>query len=108
MCVELEPQDDFERELRQAFDRRPAPPGLKRKIMARRSPRVRHTFFTWQGMAASLLLTGVLAGAAALHMREEHRKEEAAREQVFIALRITGRALNQVNSRLTHGRGPQD
>jgi len=108
--VELEPQDDFERELRQAFERRPAPPGLKRKIMARRqTPRAQHSFMTWQRMAASLVLTGVLAGAAAYRVREEHRKEEQAREQVFMALRITGRALNHVNSSLAaHGHGPQD
>lgn len=108
--MELEPQDDFERELRQAFELRPAPPGLKRKIMARRQPqRAPQSFFTWQRMAASLVLTGVLAGAAAYRVREERRKEEAARDQVFIALRITGRALNQVNSRLaTHGHEPQD
>jgi hypothetical protein len=29
--------DEFEREVRQALERRPAPPGLKRKLMDRRS-----------------------------------------------------------------------
>jgi len=45
--VEFEPMDEFEQELRQAFVRRPAPPSLKRKLMARRAEkrqtRHRHT-----------------------------------------------------------------
>lgn len=108
---EMEPEDDFERELRQAFARRPAPPGLKRKLMERRRPsQVHRSFVSWQRMAAALVLTAVLAGGAAWHEREEKRKEEAAREQVLTALRITSRALNQMNSQLAiRGRsGSQD
>lgn len=103
---EMEPQDEFERELRQAFARRPAPPGLKGKLMARRrASQIRHSFVTWQRMAAALVLTAALAGGAAWREREERRKEEAARDQVLTALRITNRALNQVNLRLaTRGR----
>jgi hypothetical protein len=56
-------------------------------------------------MAAALVLTAALAGGAAWREREERRKEEAARDQVLTALRITNRALNQVNLRLaTRGR----
>ena len=36
MCVELEPMDELERELRQALERQPAPPSLKRKVIERR------------------------------------------------------------------------
>jgi hypothetical protein len=40
---------------------------------------------------------------------EERRKEEAAREQVSTALRITSHALNQMNARLAaRRRGTQD
>jgi hypothetical protein len=50
------------------------------------------------------------AGAGAeWKMREEHRQEEAARTQVLTALRITHRALNQMNTQLAaHGREAQD
>ena len=108
---EMEPEDDFERELQQAFARRPAPPGLKHKLMERRrSSQIERSFVSWQRMAAALVLTAVLAGGAAWRQREERRKEEAAREQVLTALRITSRALNQMNSQLAvHGRsGSQD
>jgi hypothetical protein len=93
--------DDFERELKQAFERRPAPPSLKRKLMERRrAAKVRQSFLTWQRMAAALVLTAVLAGGVEWRIVSERRKEEAAREQVLMALRITSRALNQMNARL--------
>lgn len=104
-------EDEFERELRQAFARRPAPPGLKRKLMERRrTAQMQRSFVSWQRMAAALTLTALLAGGAAWHQRDERRKEEAAKEQVLTALRITGHALNQMNSQLSvHGRaGSQD
>lgn len=113
--MKFEPGDDFERELQQAFGRRPAPPSLKRKLLerrlteGRRRPQLHRQFVTWQRLAASMALVAVLAGGAAWRNREERRKEEAAREQVLTALRITSRALNQMNLRLAaHGRATQD
>ncbi len=98
--------DDFERELKQALERRPAPPSLKRKIMQRRrqqSEARRHGYWlVWQRAAAGLLVAAMLGGAMEwrIHKAEERRKGEEARRQVMIALRITGRALNEMNARL--------
>jgi hypothetical protein len=102
--------DEFEREIQQAFERRPAPPGLKRKLMEKRRARKSYdSFFTWQRLAASIALTAVLAGGFEWHNIQERRKEEAAREQVMTALRITSHALNQMNARLaSRRRGAQD
>jgi hypothetical protein len=106
--------DDFERELRQAFERRPAPPGLKRRLQERglmdsqRRPQAQRPFVTWQRLAASVALTAVLAGGVEWRIVEERRKEEAARQQVLTALRITSRALNQMNARLAARHGGQD
>jgi hypothetical protein len=102
--------DDFEQELRQAFERRPAPPGLKRKLMERRSARTpRHISVIWQRLAASIVLIAALAGGIALRQREEQRKDEAARQQVMKALRITAHALNQMNAQLAaHSRAAQE
>jgi hypothetical protein len=101
--------EDFEEELRQAFARRPAPPSLKRRLMEkRRAPRPHRHAVVWQRLAASLALTAVVAGGFAWRDREEHRQGEAARQQVLIALRITGHALNHMNAQLAaHGRGAQ-
>ena len=59
--------DDFEKELEQAFQRRPAPPSLKRKVMERRglmSMERRHShWLIWQRVAAVLVMVAVLGGA---------------------------------------------
>jgi len=108
--VDIDPVDEFERELRGAFERRPAPPSLKRRLMEkRRAKQVVRPWVTWQRLAASLALTAVLAGGVEWRIVEERRKEEAAREQVFTALRITSHALDQMNARLAaRRRGNQD
>lgn len=101
---------DFEQELRQAFARRPAPPGLKRKLMERRRVQRPHRpQVFWMRLAASILLVAVVAGGVAWREVEQRRKEQAARQQVMMALRITSRVLNQMNARLAaHRRAAQD
>ena len=108
--MKVEPIDEFEQELHQAFERRPAPPGLKRKLMARRSARApRHISVIWERLAASIVLVAALAGGIALRQREAQREEEAARQQVMKALRITAHALNQMNAQLAaHDRAAQE
>lgn len=102
--VGQEPIDEFERELQQALERRPAPPGLKRKVMAERArlrtERIRSRTVIWQRLAASLAITAVVGGGLAWREREQERKGEEARRQVMIALRITGHALNQMKTQL--------
>ena len=99
-----EPTDEFERELHQAFERRPAPPSLKRKLMERRrrqnTERLRHRMVFWQRLAACVVLTGALSGVYAWHSAAERRKGEEAREQVFTALRIANHALNEMGAQL--------
>jgi hypothetical protein len=102
--VEFEPMEDFERELSQALERRPAPPSLKRRLMERRQGRQTQRSKTrsvvWQRLAACLVLAVVLGGAYQWRRVEERRKGEAARAQVLTALRITGHALDEMNLRL--------
>lgn len=98
--------DDFEKELQEALQRRPAPPSLKRRMLEQRGRRLimrRHSqVLLWQRLAASLALAAVLGAGADWGIRrlQDRRKGEEARRQVLIALRITGYALNQVNTRL--------
>ena len=103
--MELEPMDEFERELKQAFERRPAPPSLKRRILQqrsrRRTERVHSYTVWWQRLAASVLLAGVIAGGYSWRQIEERRKGEEARQQVLTALRITNHVLNDLNRQLT-------
>jgi hypothetical protein len=102
--VGIEPLDDLERELQQSMVRLPAPPGLKRKIMARKqardAERTHRRVIFWQRLAASVVLCGAVSGALTWHNVQERRKGEQARQQVMIALRIAGRALDQMNAQL--------
>lgn len=96
--------DEFERELKQAMERRPAPPSLKRRIMqqrgVRRTQRVHSYTVWWQRLAASVLIAGVLAGGFGWRQMDERRKGEEAKRQVMTALRITNQVLNNMNRRL--------
>jgi hypothetical protein len=83
--VEPEPIDEFERELQQAMERRPAPPSLKRRIMqqrsTRRTQRIHSHIVLWQRLAASLVLAGVLGGTYAWQQKKSaaRAKKPAAR-----------------------------
>jgi hypothetical protein len=104
-----EPIDEFERELQQALQRRPAPPGLKRKIMARRRPQLnRAQGPLWMRLAASIAIVALIGVGVVERNREEERKGEAARQQVFTALRLTNRALTHVNQQLASHNRRQD
>jgi uncharacterized protein involved in tolerance to divalent cations len=104
--------DDFEQELQQAMLRRPAPPGLKRKIFDRRkrqnAQRVHARLVMWQRLAASVVLAAMAGGAYVWHDAEERRKGEEAKQQVLTALRITSHALKQMNQQLAeHNRSAE-
>lgn len=102
-----ESTNEFEAELRQALERRSAPPSLKRKVLERRSAlRVhqRHARMVMlQRMAASVALVAALGGGFAWRRHQQELKAEAARDQVMTALRIAARTLDQVNAELTGG-----
>jgi hypothetical protein len=102
--VEFEQMDDLEQELKQALERRPAPPSLKRRILQqrglRRTQRLHIRTIVWQRLAASVTLAALIGGAYTWHQSEQRRKGEEARRQVMTALRITSRALDEMNARL--------
>lgn len=95
----------FERELRQVMERKPAPPSLKRRILqarnAQRTQKLHIQALWWQRLAALVLIVGVIAGGYSWRQVEERRKGEEAKQEVLTALRITNRALNDMNRRLT-------
>lgn len=103
--------DEFERELKQAMERRPAPPSLKRRILQRRSARrtERHhtSMIWWQRLAASLLVGAVVAGGYGWRQIEQRRKGEEARQQVLTALRITNQVLTNMNRKLVEHDRPE-
>lgn len=100
---DLAPMEDFERDLRAALRRQPAPPGLKRRVMERRwqvRAAERRRMVWLERLAASLVLAGVAGGALVWRNALERRRGEEAKRQVFTALRITGRALEEMRLQL--------
>ena len=99
----LDPIDDFELELRVAMRRQQAPPSLKRGVLERRRYELarRHGRMVWfERLAASLVLAGVASGALVWRSAQERRRGEEAKQQVFAALRITHRALEEMKVQL--------
>jgi hypothetical protein len=101
----------FERELRQAMQRRTAPLGLKQRVLAQSRERrrtERSRLWMLQRLAASAVLAAAVGGFAGYYglqheserRAEQQRKGEEAREQVLTALRITNKTLNRVSDRL--------
>jgi hypothetical protein len=96
--------DEFEQELKQAFERRPAPPRLKRRVLEEAQKRRvagRRLRMLWmQRVAAGVVLAAAVSGLVTWRLTVERRKGEQARDQVMTALRITGRALNEMKTKL--------
>jgi hypothetical protein len=115
--VEFEPMDDFEAKLKQSFERWPAPPYLKSRLMQnRRRRKERPQWFALPfavRVAVSLcVFAGVFAalwGGIEANQAEQRRKGEEARQQVLVALRITNHALEHMNKQFAaNGRDHQE
>lgn len=96
--------ENFEGKLREAFLRRPAPPGLKLRILNQRdrrlTERLHRSVVLWQRLAACFVLAAALGGGLTWRHIDQRRKGEAARDQVVTALRITNHALDEIQARL--------
>ena len=104
MGFETKDDFEFECELINALGWRPAPPDLKRKVMKLRErarAQRRHARAIWrQRLAASIVIAGLTGGGLYWRHAEEMRKGGEAKRQVFTALRIASRALEQMNVQL--------
>lgn len=103
----VEPIDAFEAELREQLQARPAPQGFADRVMAR-VPAKRPSHLPWQPIwrwaaIAAVLAVTVLGGME--HERQQRIAGERAREQVLLALRITGSTLHQVQNKVSQGTG---
>jgi len=99
----VEPIDAFEKEVREQLQERPAPPGFAERVMARipvKRPRrlLWQPIWRWAAVAAVVAVT-VFGGVE--HEREQRIAGEHAREQVLLALRITGSTLHQVQNKVS-------
>jgi len=90
----------FERDLREALRHREPPSGFADKVLARSCESVtRHTARPWLAVAAALVL--VMGGVIFVQQQRQHAEDEKAKEQLMVALRITGSKLRNVQARLS-------
>lgn len=103
--------DDFERELKEQLQARPAPEGFTQRVMAC-VPERRTWNWKWLGLGmpvwrwavVTLLVAGMVLGGLERE-REQRVAGERAREQVLLALRITGSTLRDVQQKVNTGSG---
>lgn len=100
----------FEQELRASLQARPAPDGFVDRVVARVDALPRHEPASWpvrtirnpvvRGAIAATLLLSVGVGGYLEHQRERQIAGEHARQQVLLALRITGSTLQDVRNKM--------
>ncbi|MGB9029043.1 MAG: hypothetical protein WCC27_02900 [Acidobacteriaceae bacterium] len=102
----VEPMDQFEQELREQLQARSAPGGFADRVMARvprrRAPRATFLGFglpVWRWAVAAVLVAGMVFGGLE-HDHQQRMAGERAREQVLLALRITGSTLRDVQQKV--------
>jgi hypothetical protein len=102
-----EKMDDFEKELRAQLQARSAPGGFADRVMARvpmrQAPRGTFLGFglpVWRWAVAAVLVAVMVLGG----IERDHQRRlagERAREQVLLALRITGSTLRNVQQKVS-------
>ena len=94
----------LEDELRLALSRREPPPGFAERVLARARARQtqpqRPPLFQWRWLAAVAALVVVAAGLHFFEERRRRREGEQAKQQVMLALQLTGSKLRYAQERL--------
>lgn len=100
-------------DLKAAFRRVEPPPGFEQRVLARlgEQPRPKRQaaglgFAAWAGVAAMAMLSigGITAYQISAYQQErEQQRAIAARDQLLLALQITGKTLDSVRDQLNSG-----
>ena len=102
--------DELERELTESLKRVPAPEGFTDRVMERVAAKERRKVrvmpvrlsHAWQTAIAAMLLVTVLCGGAGLwQRRRERQRAEFVERQFEVAMRVTGRKLDDVGERIS-------
>lgn len=113
----MDEMTELESSLRQALRHVPAPEGFAGRVMARVAAEGAHTASSAGGgrpagmllhmrpaaawgtaVAAALLLA--VGGGNAMHLHHERQREQAAQQEVDLAMQLTNHALNEVEVNL--------
>ena len=90
----------FERDLRESLQRRDPPADFAAKVLARtREPETR-SILSWRWLAAAALMILTIGGTMVIREQQRQAESQKAKEQLMVALRITGSKLVEVQARL--------
>ena len=94
--------NQFDKDLHEALRRQDPPPGFAEKLLARtRSLDTRpKPSFAWRWAAAAAAVLILTAGPLIYREHQRQLKGEKAKEQVLLALRLTGAKLQEIKTHL--------
>jgi len=97
--------DDIEKALKAALQREPAPDGFREQVLRKSRSRSAPVAAWWRLPLLRWSVAGVVAvvcivGGVSEHRRQERMRGEEARQQVLMALRITGAKLRVVQKQI--------
>jgi uncharacterized membrane protein YeiB len=90
----------FERDLRESLRRREPPAAFAAKVLARTRESEPRTIFSWRWLAVAALVILMVGGTMFIREQRQQAERQRAKEQLMVALRITGSKLMEVQARL--------
>ena len=92
--------NQFERDLRESLRRRDPPGDFAAKVLARTRETESRSVFSWRWLAVAALVLVMIGGTLFIQEQQRQVENERAKEQLMVALRITGTKVKEVQDRL--------
>lgn len=91
----------FERELKESMKRREPPPGFAERVLAHTFATEKPGFSGWRWVAVAAMVLLMVGGIAFVREQRRLAENERAKQQLMVALRITGSKLRSVQEKLS-------
>ena len=92
--------NQFERDLRESLRRREPPADFAAKVLARTRETEVRGVFSWRWLAVAALVVLMIGGTLFIQEQQRQVENERSKEQLMVALRITGSKMKEVQDRL--------
>lgn len=90
----------FERDLREALRRREPRPGFAEDVLARARQAKEPQHWSWRWLAVAAVMLVMIGGFVVMREQQRRAEGEKAKQQLMVALRITGTKLRSVQERV--------